>query len=110
MSKWGHSVARYLSRGRPLQSLDERTLKRLWIDELRRIFRKGSGASELSEEISAELSLRGIKRVDLPADLRAAIEADAAKTKRAMQQYPEFGRSLLNEVSEFVRTLAKPKN
>jgi hypothetical protein len=104
------SVARYLSRGRRLQSLDEATLRQLWIDELRQIFREGSGASVTSEEISAELSLRGIKRVELPPDLKAAMEIDAAKTKRAIELFPEFGRGLLNEIDAFKRTLAKPKN
>jgi hypothetical protein len=85
-------------------------LEQLWIDELRRIFHEGSGATPSNEEISAERSLRGIKRVELPPDLKAAIEIDAAKTKRAMELFPEFRRELLNEINAFDSTLAKPKN
>jgi hypothetical protein len=103
-------VARYLSRGRPLQLLDEPLLKRLRIDELRRLFREGSGTSASSEDISAELSLRGIKRVELPPDLKAAIKSEGAKIKRAMEQYPEFRDDFLNEINAVECTLAKPKN
>jgi hypothetical protein len=97
------SVARYLSRGRRLQSLDEATLKRLWIDELRRALRESDDDSVLRQEICAELSLRGIKRVELPPDLKATI-------KQAIERSPEFRADLLEEINAFERALAKPKN
>jgi hypothetical protein len=68
-------VARYLSRGRRLQSLDEPTLKQLWIDEVWRAVRERGGDRVLREEICAELSLRRINRVELPSDLQAAMQA-----------------------------------
>jgi hypothetical protein len=97
------SVARYLSQGRRLQSLDEATLKRLWIDELWRALRESGLDSVLRQEICAELSLRGIKRVELPPDLKTTM-------KQAMEQSPEFREGLLDETKSFERTLAKPKN
>jgi hypothetical protein len=95
------SVARYLSRGRRLQSLDEVALKRLWIDELWRALRDGDSA--LRQEICAELSLRGINRVELPPDLKATMS-------QAMERSPEFRAGLLDEINALERTLAKPKN
>jgi hypothetical protein len=98
------SVARYLSRGRRLQSLDEATLKRLWIAELWRALRESLDRySVLRQEICAELSLRGIKRVELPPDLKATM-------KQTMERSPEFRAGLLDEINAFERTLAKPKN
>ena len=55
------SVARYLSGGCRLQSLDEATLERLCIDELWRALRETDCDRMLRQEICAELSLRGIK-------------------------------------------------
>jgi hypothetical protein len=97
------SVSRYLSRGRRLQSLDEATLKRLWIAELWRALRESDRDSVLREEICAELSLRGIKRVELAPDLKTTM-------KQAMERSPEFRAGLLDEINTFERTLAKPKN
>jgi hypothetical protein len=97
------SVARYLSRGRRLQSLDEVTLKRLWIDELRRALRESDDDSVPRQEICAELSLRGIKRVELPPALKATI-------KQAIDGSPEFRAGLLQEINAFERALAKSKN
>jgi hypothetical protein len=44
------SVARYLSRGRRLQSLDDATLKRLWIAELWRALRESDRDSVLRQK------------------------------------------------------------
>jgi hypothetical protein len=96
-------VARYLSGGRRLQSLDEATLKQRWIDELWRMLRESEADSVLRQEIFAELSLRGINRVKLPPDL-------AAIMKQAMGPSPEVWAGLLDEIDAFRRTLAKPKH
>jgi hypothetical protein len=103
-------VARYLSRGRRLQSLDDPTLKRRWIVALRRAFHHRVDTSAARADISAELSLRGIRHVELPPDLKAAIQAEAANTKRAMELYPEFLEDLLGQIAQFGGTLAKSKN
>ena len=66
-------VARYLSRGRRLHSLDEAALKQLWIDEVRRALHKRTFNSMLMDDIGSELSLRGIKRIELPPELHAAV-------------------------------------
>jgi hypothetical protein len=98
------SVAGYLSRGRRLQSLNEATLKRLWIDELWRALRESDSDGVRRQEICAELSLRGIKRVELPPELKAAFK------KQMIERSPEFRAGLLDEINAFERTLAKPKH
>lgn len=96
-------VARYLSRGRRLQSLDEPTLKQLWIDEVWRGLREKAGDSVLREEICAELSLRHINRVELPSELQAALEQAVGS--------PDSLAGLGDEIiNAFERILANPKN
>ncbi|HEY1803742.1 MAG TPA: hypothetical protein VGG45_04625 [Terracidiphilus sp.] len=96
------SIARYLSLGRPLQSLDEATLKQRWIDELRRALREKDGNSALSEKVCAEASLRG-GTLELPPDLQATLEQTMGSSK--------FLEGLADEIIEaFEHILAKPKN
>jgi hypothetical protein len=102
-------IARYLSRGRRLQSLGDSTLKQRWIVALRRSLHHCVENSAAREDISAELSLRGIRHVELPLDLKAAILAKAVTTKHAMELDPEFLKDLLDEIAQFGGTLAKSK-
>jgi hypothetical protein len=55
-----------------LQSLDDAALKQLWVDEVRRALRERNGMHR--EDIGSELSLRGIRRIELPPDLQATIQ------------------------------------
>lgn len=100
-------VARYLSRGRHLQSLDEPTLRQLWLGQIRQHLRDGSGLDASTEDVSAELALRGISTVELPPDLKVAIKTGAVST---LERDAKFRDYLLNEMIKFMRTLSKPMN
>jgi hypothetical protein len=65
--------------------------------------RERAGDSALREEICAELSLRGINRVELPPDLQATIDQTIGS--------PELQAGVADEIfNAFERILAKPKN
>jgi hypothetical protein len=61
--------ADYLSRGRPLEHLDELALKALWVNHLRREFQERTSRMIFGNDICAELSIRGITDTQLPPDL-----------------------------------------
>jgi hypothetical protein len=69
----------YRSRGRHLEKVTEADLKRRFVKCLRREFNIDRSRRTEMQDISAELSLRGINRVEIPADLREELSADISK-------------------------------
>ena len=64
-----HEEADYCRRGRHSGSLEDSVLKQHWVDYLRWEIDRTSTRRTEGKDILAELSLRGIACVELPADL-----------------------------------------
>ncbi len=79
------NLANYLRRGRPLRPLPDETLKRRWVAALRREIKARIKQRTEMENISAELSLRGIQNVPLPPDVKKMIMVDLAKSLGAQK-------------------------
>jgi hypothetical protein len=69
----------YRSRGRHLEKVMEADLKRRFAKCLRREFNIDRSRRTEMRDIFAELSVRGINRVVIPADLREEMSADISK-------------------------------
>lgn len=76
----------YRSRGRHLEKVTEADLKRRFVKCLRREFNIERSRRTEMDDISAELSLRGINRVEFPPDLLEEMAADIRK-----RSLPECG-------------------
>jgi hypothetical protein len=74
------ALAGYHSRGRRFQPLTDAALKRRWLKCLRREFNAARFSRTEMDDISAELSLRGIVNVKLPPDLIELMTADIRKS------------------------------
>jgi hypothetical protein len=74
--------ADYRIRGRRLEPLTDAALKQRWIKCLRRVLNADRLRRTEMDNISAELSLRGVSNVKLPPDLLAMVTADVRKLIR----------------------------
>jgi hypothetical protein len=74
--------ADYRSRGRRLERLTDAALRQRWIKCLRRVFKADRLRRVEMDDISAELSLRGITSVKLPRDVLELVTADFRKLIR----------------------------
>jgi hypothetical protein len=72
----------YRTRGRRLEPLTDAALKQRWIKCLRRVLNADRLRRTEMDDISAELSLRGISNVKLPPDVLELVTADVRKLIR----------------------------
>jgi hypothetical protein len=85
--------ADYRLRGRRLKNLTDEALKRRWLQCLRRQFKEDRRRRTEMDDVSAELSLRGISNVKLPPDVLELVTADV---KKRMRREFEGSRAKLN--------------
>jgi hypothetical protein len=69
--------ARYVEAGRRLQKMTTAALKRRWVNVYRRDLEASRRRREELDDLGAELALRNMTKVDMPADVRELMVAEA---------------------------------
>src|SRR5207302_1335968 len=102
-------TAQYLARGRQFAALEEEDLGRRWTAAFKLLFATGAeGALLLSNDLSAELRLRGVA---LPFDtVSAEMEAVRLRLEDEYPKNPAWREALQTQARSFLDSLKKPRN
>jgi hypothetical protein len=100
-------TASYLQRGRRFGHYDVTALNTSWIEELRRALSWKFPLSAKAIDIAAELSLRGIKNVEFPPNVKKAFDLEC---KAMLKVRHEISVMLLEEINEFEYIIGQQNN